>query len=289
MTVKILILGAAGMLGTALQKELGQGHEVIARDLCDYDIGDREAFVRDLAATKAAAVVNAAAYTQVDQAEDEVELATQANGEAPGVLAAGCKEAGARLVHVSTDYVFDGRSERPYREDDPTGPINVYGRSKLLGEQRVLAAYPEGSLILRTSWLFGPGGKNFVRTMVDKYQAGERDFRVVSDQHGRPTYTEDLARAIKVSLEQGLTGLYHFANAGATTWWELARTALAAAGAGDEVTVARVATGEFKTKAIRPRYSVLDTSRFEADSGFALPGFVDAVERYVAPMGGDDG
>jgi len=283
--MRLILLGAEGLLGGAVCEQLGVSHEIARRDLADYDIRDRGAFERDLAEVKPDAAINAAAYTNVDGAEDEVELAMEINGEAPGGLARACRERGVRFIHIGTDYVFPGGGERPYCEDDPTGPINAYGRSKLVGEERVMEEHPEGSAILRTSWLFGHGGTDFVRTMLDKFKAGERRFKVVSDQWGRPTYSIDLARAVGACLEKGLAGIYHAANAGETNWRDFAVEIFAAAGVGAEVEVEPVSSSEFPTRAKRPRYSVLDTGKFEGESGFGLPHHRDALKRYVQREG----
>jgi dTDP-4-dehydrorhamnose reductase len=286
--MRIILLGAHGILGRAVEKELGSRHQVLARDLEHYDIRDASALIVDLYGFRPAAVVNCAAYTRVDDAEDEPELCMELNGLAPGRLAAACRERNVRFVHVSTDYVYDGTKESAYVESDATGPINAYGRAKLAGDRAVMEAHPDGHLILRTSWLFGAGGRNFVNTMIGKWREGERRFRVVNDQHGRPTWAADLARAIGAGLENGLTGLYHAANAGAVTWYEFALEIFAAVGGGDEARVEPVSAGEFQTRARRPANSVLDTSRLAA-AGFTFPDHRDALKRYLDEEGLRDG
>ncbi|HUT53138.1 MAG TPA: dTDP-4-dehydrorhamnose reductase [bacterium] len=281
--MRIILLGAHGILGRAVEKELGPRHQILARDLEHYDLRDASALIADLYAFRPAAVVNCAAYTRVDDAEDEAELCMEINGLAPGRLAAACRERNARFVHISTDYVYDGSKESAYQEGDATGPINAYGRSKLAGDLAVMEAHPDGHLILRASWLFGAGGKNFVKTMLGKWLSGERRFKVVNDQRGRPTYAADLARAIGAGLEKGISGLYHAANQGAVTWFEFAREIFEAAGAG-EVTVEPVSSGEFPTKAKRPKNSVLDTSLLTR-AGFTFPDHRDALARYIIEEG----
>jgi dTDP-4-dehydrorhamnose reductase len=283
--MKIILLGADGILGNAVAGELGGKHLIAGRDLADYDIRDTEAFIDDLKKVGPHAVINAAAYTMVDKAEQEEELATEVNGEAPGGLAAACCERGVTFVHIGTDYVFDGKKDAPYTEDDQTGPINAYGRSKLLGEQRAREAHPDGCLILRTSWLFGAGGKNFVKTIVGRLAAGEREFRVVDDQRGRPTYATDLARAIETCLEKKLHGIYHAANRGEVTWYGFARGIFEAVGLASEVSIEAVSTEEYKLPAARPRNSVLDTGRLEKAAGFMMPHHRDALARYVVEEG----
>ena len=205
-------------------------------------------------------VLNAAADTRVDAAETDP-LHNRVNHVAVGLLAARCSEVGATLVHVSTDYVFNGRSIRPYREDDPVDPVNAYGRGKLAGERR---AFEEGDevLVVRTSWIFGAGGSNFVDTILKRVEAGSRELSVVDDQVGRPTYAGDLAAAIRSLVDRRVTGIVHFANGGDATWYDLAREALRLSGR-EDVVLKPVKTEEFPRPARRPRNSVLDTSLYE--------------------------
>ncbi len=205
-------------------------------------------------------VLNAAADTRVDAAETDPHH-TRVNHVAVGLLAARCSEIGATLVHVSTDYVFSGRAIRPYREDDPVDPVNAYGRGKLAGERR---AFEEGDevLVVRTSWVFGTGGANFVDTILKRVEAGGRELSVVNDQVGRPTFASDLAAAIRALVERRVTGIVHFANAGDATWHEVAREALRISGRAD-VALKPVATADFPRPARRPKHSVLDTALYE--------------------------
>lgn len=205
-------------------------------------------------------VLNAAADTRVDAAETDPHH-TRVNHVAVGLLAARCSEIGALLVHVSTDYVFSGKSIRPYREDDPVDPVNAYGRGKLAGERR---AFEEGDevLVVRTSWVFGTGGVNFVDTILKRIEAGSRELSVVDDQLGRPTYAGDLAGAIRALVERRVTGIVHFANSGDATWLELAREALKLSGR-DDVALKPVSSEEFGRPARRPKRSVLDTALYE--------------------------
>ena len=187
-------------------------------------------------------VLNAAADTRVDAAETDPRH-NRVNHIAVGLLAARCSEIGATLVHVSTDYVFSGRSIRPYREDDPVDPVNAYGRGKLAGERR---AFEEGDevLVVRTSWVFGTGGSNFVDTILKRVEAGGRELSVVDDQIGRPTYAGDLAAAIRSLVDRRVTGIVHFANGGDATWYEFAREAMRLAGR-EDVLLKPVTTAEF--------------------------------------------
>jgi dTDP-4-dehydrorhamnose reductase len=208
-------------------------------------------------------VVNCAAYTKVDAAETERELAFAVNGEGAAAAAALASQAGVRLVHVSTDYVFDGKAEQPYREDAPTAPLSVYGQSKLEGERRALAY--DRAAVVRTSWLFGPGGPNFVAAMVGLIEAGRLPLRVVADQQGCPTSTASLARALLDLARWETTGIVHFQNREPVSWYAFAvEIARLWSGA---VEVVPVTTAEFPRPAPRPAYSVLDVGRFEHLAG----------------------
>lgn len=223
-------------------------------------------------------VLNAAADTRVDAAETDPRH-TRVNHVAVGLLAARCAEIGATLVHVSTDYVFSGKGIRPYREDDPVDPVNAYGRGKLAGERR---AFEEGDevLVLRTSWVFGTGGVNFVDTILKRVEAGARELSVVDDQVGRPTFAVDLAAAIRALVDRRVTGIVHFANAGDATWYEVARESLRLAGRTD-VSLKPVTTAEFPRPARRPPRSVLDTSLYERLTKTAPRPWIDALAAYL--------
>jgi dTDP-4-dehydrorhamnose reductase len=236
-----------------------------------------------LASNPPAVAVNAAAFTQVDRCEREPEAAERGNTIAPAVLAEACDKRGIRLVHVSTDYVFSGDSPVAYREQDEPKPRSVYGRTKLAGEDRVLTI-SANSLIVRTSWLFGRG-RNFIASILA--QAHERragrvrgPLRVVDDQYGRPTYAHDLAEAIVYLVERGAGGLYHVANRGVASWWELARASLDEAGY-EDLSVERIRTDELTVETPRPTRSVLDCSKAES-LGVKMPNWADAVSAYLA-------
>jgi len=296
MGTRWIIAGDKGQLGRALSRALAlrPEHEVVAAvDLPEVDIADPPA-VAALLATGGAppdVVVNAAAFTHVDRCETERELAHRANAVGPGVLAEACAAVGSRLAHVSTDYVFPGDGTAPYREEDATGPASVYGATKLAGERKVLAV-SEDFLVVRTSWVFGEG-RNFIGAIVDQGRA-RRDgsatgpLEVVDDQQGRPTYAEDLAAAIIALLERGARGLYHVANAGVATWWDLARVSLDLAGQSD-LTIDRIRSEDLDVPAPRPRWSVLDCSKAEA-LGVRLRRWQDAVRAYlesdISPLAG---
>jgi dTDP-4-dehydrorhamnose reductase len=224
-----------------------EGIPFVALAHSDLDIADRAAVSATLAGLDPApdVVVNAAGFTHVDRCEREPEVALRGNATGPAVLAESCRDVGARLVHVSTDYVFAGEATRPYVEDDPTGPLSTYGRTKLAGERSVLGA-SGAFLVVRTSWVFGHG-RNFIASVLEQARlrrAGDATgpLRVVGDQTGRPTWAVDLAAAIEGLLEADARGLYHMANDGTATWWDLARFCLDEAGFGDLV-VERIRTG----------------------------------------------
>lgn len=270
----ILVVGAGGMLGRDMMAALGNSARGV--DIDDIDITSLESTERVLKTLRPRAVVNCAAYTDVDGCESNVETAMQVNGEGVAHLAMASREIGARLVHVSTDYVFDGGKGSPYLEDDPPRPLNVYGESKLAGEMN--AAFNPDHLIVRTQWLYGLHGRNFVETMLRL--AGEKDqLAVVDDQTGSPTWTVDLAAAIRALLEKGRPGTYHAANAGFCTWNQFARAIFEESGL--PVTVNGMTTDELNRPARRPLYSTLDCGRLAHDTGFVLRPWREALAAYL--------
>ncbi len=264
--MKLLITGANGMLAHDLIQYLqSYGWPYEACTKTKLDITQPEAIQAKLASFQPDGVVNCAAYTQVDLAEKETEAAQQINGIGPKHLAEQCAKAQIKLVHISTDFVFDGQSADPYVESAPTNPLGAYGQTKLAGEQAILAKL-ENHLIIRTSWLYGVQGKNFVKTMVRL--AKERpELRVVHDQIGSPTWTADLAYAIVALLETNATGVVHFSNRGQCSWCQFAQEAIYHAyqqGLTSKVPpVHPITTAEYPTPAKRPAFSVLDTSRYK--------------------------
>jgi dTDP-4-dehydrorhamnose reductase len=265
---RILVTGAFGQLGTdVVAAATAAGVAVTALGSGDLDITDSIAVQRMLAAfadsaPERAVVINAAAYTAVDDAETDRERAFAINADGPGQLAAAAHRLGLGLIHVSTDYVFPGDAKRPYRTDDPTGPRSVYGASKLAGERRVLEAHPEAHVV-RTAWVWGAAGSNFVKTIA-RLAASRPTLRVVDDQRGTPTYTVDLAAGL---LELAVTpvpgGLLHATNSGETTWFGFARAILAQLGE-DPDRVQPTTTAEFPRPAPRPAYSVLSGAEWVA-------------------------
>ncbi len=285
MTASVWIPGASGMLGqevVAVLRERGVAHVATDREL---DIGEAAAVEAFAAEHRFTHVINCAAYTAVDACETHEPLAAHINALGPANLARVARERGAIAVHVSTDYVFDGFGTAPYREDDPTGPANAYGRTKLAGEQRFLAAAGERGYLVRTSWLFGTGGPNFVATMLRLLRANP-EVRVVHDQTGRPTYAPDLALAlVDLAFAPAVApGVYHFANAGAVTWFELAsavRELAIARGLPITGVLTPITTADYPTPARRPRWSVLATDKITAALGRAPRPWADGLAAYL--------
>jgi len=268
-----LITGASGMLGRDLQTALF-GHAVTALGRADLDVTDLAA-VRDAAAGHDV-IINAAAYTNVDDAETHEDAAYAVNAIGARNLAVAASAWSARLVQVSTDYVFNGRAREPYREDTPLDPISAYGRTKAAGERFVLEENPERSFIVRTAWLYGAHGPNFARTMLRL--AGSHDtVSVVNDQHGQPTWTADLARQIVALLgAEAPPGIYHGTSSGEATWYDFARAVFSAAGL-DPARVTPTDSSHFERPAPRPSYSVLGHDAW-ADAGLApMRAWADAL------------
>ena len=264
--MKILLLGSKGQVGRELARSLAPLGHVTALDRTQLDITDGDKIAAAVRAASPNVIVNAAAYTAVDRAESERDLAFSVNAAAPGVLAAQAAKLGALFVHYSTDYVFDGTKAGPYREDDPPHPLNIYGASKLAGE-RAIAATGCRHLILRTSWVYGPHGSNFMRTILRA--ARERpELRVVDDQVGAPTTSLAIARATAEVLRHPAEGLYHMSAAGQTSWCGFARAILSRAGIRTPVVAIR--SEEYPTAARRPRNSLLDNSRLREAFGVSL-------------------
>lgn len=270
----VLVTGAEGMLGRDLVPYLAsRGHRVTGIDL-EVDITDPDAVGRAVAQHAPDAVIHAAAYTNVDGAEEDEATATRVNADGAGNVAAACARAGIPMVHVSTDYVFDGTKDGDYREDDPCAPIGAYGRSKHAGEQAVLSAHPDGARIARTAWLYGAHGRNFIDTM--RTLARDRDeVSVVADQVGSPTWTGDLVTALEALLTLP-PGVYHTAGGGSTSWAGLAREVFAQAGLA--CTVRDITTAELGRPAPRPARSVLAVTRPHAP---VLRGWRDALRDYL--------
>ena len=277
--MRVLVTGAGGMLARALVPALERGgHAVTAFTKAELDVTREGDVRREVGDAKPDWVCHLAAYTDVDGCESRPEHAMLVNGEGARYAARAAAESGAAILSISTDYVFAGDDPTPRRETDPVGPVSAYGRSKLEGEEAVREANPR-HLIVRTAWLYGRGGKNFVDTIRSRALAGE-PLAVVADQRGSPTWTEDLAGALAALMGQNASGLCHATNDGACTWHELAREICAQVGANVEVT--KLSSAQLARPARRPAFSVLDTSRLEQLLGRRLPHWRDALARYVA-------
>lgn len=298
--MKILLLGGNGQVGHELRRSLAplgkltvttRSGELPEGGRCEaLDLHAPESFAAILERVSPDVVVNATAYTAVDRAEDEPELAFLANAEAPAELARLCAARGSSLVHYSTDYVFDGNAASPYREDHPAAPLGVYGASKLAGEQRIRASGAR-HLILRTAWVYSNRGNNFLRTMLRL--GGERDeLRIVDDQRGCPTPAWLVADVTAQVLAKGLRGdgLRHLATRGDTTWHGFAERIFALAAAsglcGRIPRLVPIRTGEYPTRARRPRYSVMDCSKLCAEYGLSLPDWEDALVATIGSLPG---
>jgi dTDP-4-dehydrorhamnose reductase len=291
--VKVWVVGCKGMLGQALARRVDEaGHLPHLTDL-ECDITDLGGVMNEARAVSPDLIVNCAAYTNVDKAEEEEEKARVLNAEGPRNLAQAAREVGATFIHVSTDYVFDGTATEPYAPDHPVAPLGAYGRTKQKGEAEVMEVFSGSDVphyVVRTAWLFGRGGGNFVRTMVGLMKDRE-ELTVVNDQRGRPTYAEDLALWIQElgvksrGSEKPESGFYHGANAGPCTWYEFAEAiADAARGAGAELalqSIAPVKTDAFPRPAPRPAYSVLDTTRLSDALGHSFRPWKEALAEYM--------
>ena len=265
---KVLITGAGGQVGRALLATVPDNFEAIACTHGDLDIGAGQAVHEYIGRHRPAVIINAAAYTAVDKAESQADTAQRINAEGPGHLAAAARECGARLLHISTDFVFDGAASVPYRPDAATRPLSVYGRTKRDGERAVLETLPAQSTIVRTAWVYAATGANFVLTMLRVMRANGA-VRVVADQVGTPTAARSLAEALwRIAGNPEIRGVHHWTDAGVASWYDFA-VAIAEEGAElglvpREVTVTPIATADYPTPARRPAYSVLDKSSLAA-------------------------
>ncbi len=277
---RCVILGHRGMLGSCLRGHVqgaAAGWKVDGYDYPEIDITDADSVAGLFDKEPPDILLNCAAWTDVDGAESHVEEAFRVNSVGPELLSHAARRTGAILVHVSTDFVFDGAKKSPYVEDDPPAPATAYGKSKLAGELAV-ASIAAHHLIVRTAWLYGPGGRNFVDTILQAAREG-RDLKVVDDQRGSPTFTGMLSRTIWRLVTAGARGTYHVAGRGACTWYELACSALELAGI--EADITPVGTSEFPRPAPRPPNSVLDCSKAEAFLGGKLPGWQEGLREYL--------
>ena len=286
--LNLLITGANGQLGHEMRNVLADDRrfnavftDVAGEDIATLDITDEQAVEQIMAANAIDIIVNCAAYTAVDAAEENEPLAARLNADAVGILARVAKRHGARMVHVSTDYVFDGQGCIPYTEDMATNPQSAYGRTKLEGERQLQEALGDDAVILRTAWLYSPYGKNFVKTMLTLGK-DKPALKVVFDQVGTPTCARDLARAIVtvMTADQWHGGIYHYSNEGVISWYDFTLAIHRLAG----ITTCDVQpchSDEFPAKAHRPAYSVLDKTKFKTTFGVTVPYWLDSLEATI--------
>lgn len=278
----IVLGGLHGLLGRPLSEALTRaGFAVWPTGRSEFDPCDPAAVDKAIATYRPSHLFNTVAYTAVDKAEDEPDAAYHLNRDLPALLAAACRRAGVRLVHYSTDFVFDGAKNAPYREDDATHPESVYGASKLAGEEAILEAGPADCQILRTAWLFGPGKKNFVTTILTLAK-GRPEISVVADQIGSPTFTVDLAGWSADVAVTDACGIIHTVGGGQASWYELAEAAVAAADL--PCRVRPIPSEAYPQKAKRPPYSVLDTNKLARAIGRSPRPWREAVRDYVAGL-----
>lgn len=286
MTAKqtILVTGSNGQLGSEL-KELSSTlphFHFLFLSRAEFPLNDNNVITKKIAEHKPAYVINCAAYTAVDKAESERDEAFQINATAVGAMAKACAENGARFIHVSTDYVFDGTRKTPLKEEDSVNPINVYGESKLAGEEAALKANPD-PVIIRTSWVYSVYGKNFVKTMM-RLMAEKESINVVNDQWGSPTYAADLAEAILqiIQADTWRPGIYHFSNEGVITWFDFAKEI--AAQIQTNCVVQPTTTSSFSTPAKRPLYSAMNKSKIQEDYNVALKDWKESLRTCVRKL-----
>ena len=275
--MKILITGSNGMLGHDLQEALKDNHELVLTTSKTLDITDKQNTINFICDVKPDIVINSAAYTDVDGCEQNQELAYAVNGEGVRNLALACREINCPLVHVSTDYVFNGKNDKPWVENDEIGPISIYGKSKLKGEEAIFEILDK-YFIVRTAWLYGINGKNFPKTMLELAQ-NHSEITVVYDEVGTPTYTPDLAYGISKLIETDYYGIYHLTNSGSCSWCEFARYIFKVADV--DVKVIPVTASEFARPAPRPTYSVLKNKNWIEHGFKPLRSYKEAIKEYI--------
>ena len=275
--MKILITGSNGMLGHDLIEVLKDHHELLLTTSKTLDITDGDSVMDFIVKSNPDIVINSAAYTDVDGCESNPDLAYNVNGEGVKNLALACREVDCPLVHISTDYVFNGQNDRPWVEDDEIGPISIYGKSKLKGEEHIKEIL-EKYFIVRTAWLYGVNGRNFPRTMLELAQ-NHSEITVVYDEVGTPTYTPDLAKGISKLIETDYYGTYHLTNSGNCSWCEFARYIFEVADM--DVKVIPVTASEFARPAPRPSYSVLENRKWVENGFEPLRNYKEAIKEYI--------
>ncbi|ABK14741.1 dTDP-4-dehydrorhamnose reductase [Methanothrix thermoacetophila] len=279
--MRILIFGAEGQLGTELCRVLGH-HDLAPFSHIEADVADLGAVLRQTERIRPDVIINSAAYTDVDGCESARDKAVLVNAIGARNAAIAARRAGAKFVHISTDYVFDGKKDGPYVEYDPPNPLNVYGWSKLLGERMVLEQNPD-SFILRVAWLYGPAGRNFVKTMLSLARARD-ELRVVNDQRGTPTFAGDVANQIDLLIETESYGLYHCTSQGECTWYEFAVEIFRLLGM--DLRVVPVSTSEFPRPARRPANSVLDNLLLRVQGMDIMPHWRDSLRDHISEVAG---
>ena len=276
--MKILLLGHKGMLGTDLLTRMRLHHDVVGMDKEEIDITSAGECAQAIEDTAPQIVINAAGYTNVDGCETAKEECFAVNAEALKNIAEACRSKNIRIIHFSTDYVFNGTGSAPYKEDDDCDPINTYGASKLAGES-YLQALAQNYIIIRTAWLYGENGKNFVRTILEKAKTTPR-LTVVNDQLGSPTHTKDLAAAVDLLIEKNAQGIFHVTNRGSCSWYQFAVKILQEAGI-DDVEVSPIKSDQLARLAKRPAYSVLSMQKFIQITGKATQPWQLALKDYL--------
>ena len=281
----IIVTGANGQLGRELQvlAPAYPAYAFVFADRAELPVDDRQKIDSFFATHNPSWCINCAAYTAVDKAEAEKEAAFRINGDGPGYLAAACRSHGAKLIHISTDYVFDGTSATPLKETDPTGPINTYGASKLAGEQKAMENNPDGTAIIRTAWVYSEFGNNFVKTMI-RLMKERPAINVVDDQIGSPTYAADLATTILriVGGNHFTPGIYHYSNEGRISWYEFALAIRAQIGS--TCTVNPIPSSQYPTPARRPYYSLLDKDLIRKTYQVEIPEWETSLTQCLARM-----
>jgi dTDP-4-dehydrorhamnose reductase len=276
--MKILLLGHKGMLGADLLAQMRLHHEVVGMDKEEINITSADECAKAVAETKPQIIINAAAYTDVNGCETEKEKCFAVNAEAVKNIAEASRIKDIRIVHFSTDYVFNGRGKSPYKEDNECDPINTYGASKLAGE-KYLQTLAKNYIIIRTAWLYGANGKNFVRTILEKAKNTPK-LTVVDDQLGSPTHTKDLAAAVDHLLEKNAQGIFHVTNRGSCSWYQFAVKILQEAGI-DDVEVSPIKSDQFPSPAKRPAYSVMSMQKFIETTGKAMQPWQLGLQDYL--------
>jgi dTDP-4-dehydrorhamnose reductase len=276
--VKILLLGHKGMLGSDLLLKLKIEHEVVGLDKEEIDIVSASGCKEAIKETEPDIVINAAAYTNVDGCETARHECFAVNAEAVKNIADACRKKNIRIIHFSTDYVFDGKAKEPYKEDHPCNPINAYGESKLAGEQ-YLQSLSDNYVLIRTAWLYGVNGKNFVQTILEKVKTAKK-LTVVDDQIGSPTYTKDLAAAVDLLIKQNAKGIFHITNRGSCSWYQFAMKILQEAGIHD-IDVTPIKSNQLQRQAKRPAYSVLSMHKFIQTTGKTMQPWQLGLQDYL--------